>query len=103
MDEHGKVELNPVTNDDINTLNFVVNCIRQVESALYVKKNEIENKKKYTRQDLATMDLAFTHIKETAIVLKHQTDEMQERLRSDSPPPLYNGSDTRKGMNIQDY
>jgi hypothetical protein len=102
MDEHAEVELNPVTNDDINTLNFVLNCIRQVESALDVKKNEIENKKKYTRQDLATMDLAFTHIKETATVLKHQTDEMQERLRSDSFD-LYDASDTRKGMNIQDY
>jgi hypothetical protein len=101
LDEHGEVELNPATNDDINTLNFVVNCIRQVESALAVKKNEIENRKKYTRQDLATMDLAFTQ-KDTATVLKHQTNEMEGRLRSDSYD-LYDRPDTRKGMNIQDY
>ncbi len=63
--------LNLVTKDNINVLNFVVNCITQVESTLDVKKNEIENKKKYTRQDLATMDLAVTHIEETTTVLKH--------------------------------
>ncbi len=63
--------LNLVTKDNINVLNFVVNCITQVESTLDVKKNETENKKKYTRQDLATMDLAVTHIEETATVLKH--------------------------------
>jgi hypothetical protein len=76
--------------------------ITKVESALNVKKKEIENKMKYTREDIATMDLAVTHIKETATVLKHQTDEMEERLKSDSFD-LYDGSDTRKGMNIQDY
>ena len=65
-----EVKLKPVTNGDIGTLNFVINCIRQVESVLDVKKNEIENKKKYTRQDLATIDLAVTHINETDIVLK---------------------------------
>ena len=65
-----EVKLKPVTNGDIGTLNFVINCIRQVESVLDVKKNEIENKKKYTRQDLATIDLAVTHINEMDIVLK---------------------------------
>jgi hypothetical protein len=101
--EKAEVKLNPVTSSDIGTLNFVINCIRQVESVLDVKRNEIEDKKKYTRQDLATMDLAVTHIKETAIMLKHQRDEMEERLKSDSPQ-LYDGPGaTPKGMNIQDY
>jgi hypothetical protein len=36
------------------------------------------------------MDLAITHIKETTIMLKHQRDEMEERLKSDSPE-LYDG------------
>jgi hypothetical protein len=99
----GRVKLNPVTNNDINTLNFVVNCIRQVEGALYITKNEIENKKEYTRKDLARMDLAVTLIKETAFVLKHQRDEMEERVKSDSLD-LYNGQvDIPKGMNIQYY
>ena len=83
--EKPEVKLNPVTDGDIAILNFVVNCIRQIESTLDVKKNEIEIKKKYTRQDLATIDLAFTHMKETAILLKDQRDEMEERLKSDSP------------------
>jgi len=101
--EKPEVKLNPVTDGDIAILNFVVNCIRQIESALDVKKNEIEIKKKYTRQDLATIDLAFTHMKETAILLKDQRDEMEERLKSDSPE-LYDGQGAiPKGMNIQDY
>ena len=54
-----EIKMNPVTNGDIGTLNFVINCIRQVQSVLDVKKNDIENKKKYTRQDLATIDLAL--------------------------------------------
>jgi len=103
LGEYDKVELNPVTNDDINVLNFVVNCIRQVESTLDVKKNEIQNKKKYTREDLATMDLAATHIKETAAELKHQTDKMEERLKSDSSDLYGESLGIRKGMNIQDY
>ena len=67
--EKPEVKLNPVTDGDIAILNFVVNCIRQIESTLDVKK-------KYTRQDLATIDLAFTHMKETAILLKDQRDEI---------------------------
>jgi len=47
--EKPEVKLNPVTDGDIAILNFVVNCIRQIESTLDVKKNEIEIKKKYTR------------------------------------------------------
>jgi DNA-binding LytR/AlgR family response regulator len=101
--EKAEVKLNDVTDDDIATLNFVVNCIREIESALDLKKNEIEIKKKYTRQDLATIDLAFTHMKETVILLKDQRDEMEERLKSDSSD-LYEGPlGIRKGMNIQDY
>jgi hypothetical protein len=70
---------------------------------LDVKKNEIESKKKYTRKDLATMDLAVTGIKETAIVLKHQRDDMEERFKSDSFE-LYDGPcHIPKGMNIPDY
>jgi predicted Holliday junction resolvase-like endonuclease len=66
-----------------------------------VKKNEIQNKKKYTREDLVTMDLAATHIMETAAELKHQTDKMEERLKSGSCD-LYEWSlGIRKGMNIQ--
>jgi|SRR5215469_6648195 len=96
-----EAKLNPVTNGDIGTLNFVINCIRQVESVLDVKKYDIENKKKYTRQDLAT--IALTHIDEMCVVLKHQIDMMQERLKSDSPE-LYDGPIAiPKGMNIQDY
>jgi hypothetical protein len=60
----------------MNILNFVLNCIRQIESALDIKKNEIENGKKYSREDLATIGLAVTHIEEMATVLRHQTDEM---------------------------
>jgi hypothetical protein len=49
------------------------------------------------------MDLAATHIKETAAELKHQTDKMEERLKSD-PCDLYEWSlNIRKGMNIQNY
>ena len=47
-----EVELNPVTNEEINTMNSVV----QIESSLDIKKNEIENRKKYTRKDLVTME-----------------------------------------------
>lgn len=54
-----KVKLNRVTNGDIGTLNLVVTSMREIESALELKKNEIENKKKYTRQDLTTMDLVL--------------------------------------------
>jgi len=98
-----EIRLNPVTNGDVDTLNFVINCMTQVESILNVKKNDIENKKKYTRQDLATIDLALTHINEMGIMLKHQRDVMEERLKSDSPE-LYDGQGTiPKGMNIQDY
>ena len=32
--------------------------------------------KKYTRQDLATIDLALDHINEMGVVLKHQRDVM---------------------------
>lgn len=101
--EKVEVKLNPVTNGDIGTLNFVINCIRQVESVLDVKKNEMEGKKKYTRQDLATMDLALSHIKETAIMLKRQRDEMEGRLKSDSPELYDRPGAIPKGMNIQDY
>ena len=98
-----EIRLNPVTNGDVDTLNFVINCMTQVESILNVKKNDIENKKKYTRQDLATIDLALTHINEMGIMLKHQRDVMEERLKSDSPE-LYDGQGViPKGMNIQDY
>jgi len=98
-----EIRLNPVTNGDVDTLNFVINCMTQVESILNVKKNDIENKKKYTRQDLATIDLALTHINEMGIMLKHQRDVMEERLKSDSPE-LYDGQGAiPKGMNIQDY
>jgi hypothetical protein len=98
-----EVKLNPVTNGDIGTLNFVINCIRQVESVLDVKKNDIENKKKYTRKDLATIDLALTHIDEMGVVLKHQINVMEERLKSDSSE-LYDGPGAiPKGMNIRDY
>jgi hypothetical protein len=103
LDEHDERELNHITNNDINTLNFVVNCMRQVESALDIKKNEIENKKKYTREDIATIDLAVTHIKETATVLKHQTDEIVGRLKSDSFDLYDEPLGIRRGMNIQDY
>ena len=75
-----EIKMNPVTNGDIGTLNFVINCIRQVQRVLYVKKNDIENKKKYTRQDLATIDLALNHINEMGVVLKHQRDVMLERV-----------------------
>jgi hypothetical protein len=98
-----EVELNPVTNGDIGTLNFVINCIRQVESLLDVKKNDIENKKKYTRQDLATIDLALDHIKEIGAVLKHQRDVMVERLNLDSPELYDRPGAIPKGMNIQDF
>ena len=98
-----EVKLNRVTNGDIGTLNFVINCIRQVESVLDVKKNEIENKKKYTRQDLATIDLAVTHINEMDIVLKQQRDVMEERLKSDSRDVYDRPGAIPKGMNIQDY
>ncbi len=98
-----EVKLNSVTSGDIGILNFVVNCIRQVESVLDVKKNDIENKKKYTRQDLATIDLALTHINEMGVVLKHQRDVMGERLKSDSPELYDRPGAIPKGMNIQDY
>jgi len=98
-----EVKPNPVTNGDIGTLNFVINCIRQVESVLDLKKNDIENKKKYTRQDLATIDLALDHINEMGIVLAHQRDVMVERLKSDSSE-LYDGPGAiPKGMNIQNF
>jgi predicted nucleic acid-binding Zn-ribbon protein len=101
--EKGETKLNRVMNGDIRTLNSVVNCIRQIERVLDLKKNEIENKKKYTIQDLATIELAVARIKDTAIVLKHQRDEMEERLKSDSLE-LYDGPrGILKGMNIQDY
>jgi hypothetical protein len=97
-----EVKLNPVTNGDIGTLNFVINCIRQVESVLDVK-NDIENKKKYTRQDLATIDLSLKHINEMGVVLKHQRDVMVERLKSNSPELYDRPGAIPKGMNIQDY
>jgi hypothetical protein len=98
-----EVKMNHVTNGDIGTLNFIINCIRQVESVLDVKKNDIENKKKYTRQDLATIDLVLTHINEMGVVLKHQIDVMEERLKSDSPEFYDRPGAIPKGMNIQDY
>ena len=100
-----EVKLNPVTvtYGDIGTLNFVINCIRQVESVLDIKKNDIENKKKYTRQDLATIDLVLVRINEMGVVLKHQRDVMVERLNLESPE-LYDRPDAiPKGMNIQDF
>jgi len=60
-------------------LQTIVNYIREIESAPDIKKNEMENKTKYTKEDLATMDLAITRMKETATMLKG-SDEMQERL-----------------------
>ncbi len=100
--EKGEAKPNRVMNGDIRTLNSVVNCMRQIERVLYLKKNEIENKKKYTTQDLATIELAVTRIKDTAIVLKHQRDEMEERLKSHSLD-LYDVRPPLKGMNIQDF
>jgi len=98
-----EIKLNPVTNGDIGTLNFVINCIRQVENLLDVKKNDIENKKKYTREDLATIDLALDHINEMGVVLKHQRDVMVERLNLDSPELYDRAGAVPKGMNIQDF
>ena len=98
-----EIKMNPVTNGDIGTLNFVINCIRQVESVLDVKKNGIENKKKYRRQDLAAIDLALTHINEMGVVLKHQRDVMEERLKSDSPELYDRPGAIPKGMNIRDF
>jgi hypothetical protein len=103
LDERNKIGSNPIMNDDINILNFIVNCMRQVESTLDVKKNEIQNKKKYTREDLVTMDLAATHIRETATELKHHTHKMEERIKSDSLDLYQEPLSTLKGMNIQDY
>jgi len=42
-------------------------------------------------------------MKETAILLKDQRDEMEERLKSDSFDFYEEPLDIRKGMNIQDY
>ena len=55
LDGHGEVGLNPVTNDDVNTLNLVVNYIREIESApdtiSYIR--EIERKTKWrTRRNI---------------------------------------------------
>jgi phage terminase large subunit-like protein len=107
LDDLGKMDkdegLNRVTSGDIAILNSVVDCIREIESALEVKRNEIENKKTYTRLDLATMDLAVVRIKETTIVLKHQRDEMEERLKSHSIESYDKPLVLLKGMNIQDF
>ena len=46
MDKELEVMLNPVTNGDIGTLNFVINCIRQVESVLDVKKKRHREQEK---------------------------------------------------------
>ncbi|MGC2574768.1 MAG: hypothetical protein WA364_24905 [Candidatus Nitrosopolaris sp.] len=93
-----EVELNPFTNEEINTMNSVV----QIESSLDIK-NKTENRKKYTRKDLVTMDLTISHIKKTATVVKEQRDGMETRLKSYSID-LYDGIlGNRKGMNIQDY
>ena len=54
-----EVELNHITNGDIRTLSFVVTCMREIESALDLNKNEIEKKKKYTKHDLVRHDVLF--------------------------------------------
>lgn len=59
---------------------LVLDCIKQIESIL----DEIANKVKCARQDLATMDLAVAHIKEKAGALKDQREEMEEGLKLDS-------------------
>jgi predicted nuclease with TOPRIM domain len=86
----------------MNTKIRIVNCIKQIET-LDVKKNEIENKIKGVRQDLAKMDLAVAHIKEAVSALKQQIDEMEEGLKLDSlhlyDAPLC----ILKGMSIRDY
>lgn len=86
--------------DDVKVL--VVNCIKQIES-LDVKKNEIENKIKHARQDLATMDLAVGNIKKMASTLKRHIDETEEDLKSDSLD-LYDAPlGIPKGMSIRNY
>jgi uncharacterized protein (UPF0335 family) len=90
LDEHDEVKV------------LVVNCIKQIES-LDIKKNEIENKIKHARQDLATMDLAVANIKKMASTLKRHIDETEEDLKSDSLD-LYDAPlGIPKGMSIRDY
>ncbi len=87
--------------DEVKEL--VVKYIKEIESVLDLKKNEIENKINNARQDLATMDLAVAHIKETTSMLKQQRDEMEQCLKSDSLDLYDIPVGTPKGMSIRDY
>lgn len=70
-----------------NTLNFAINCLKQTESVLEMKRNEIDNRIKYTTQGI----LAVTYIKQTTNVLKCERAEMEMWLKSDSLE-LWDGS-----------
>jgi hypothetical protein len=43
-----------ITNDDVETFNFIIRFMMQIENKLDTK---IENKTRYTRHDIAIMDL----------------------------------------------
>jgi hypothetical protein len=81
--ETDEIEKAMIRNGDLNTLNFAVDCLRQTENVLEMKKNEIENRLKYTR-GVSSMDLAVAYFKQTTNILKREIDEMEQRLKSDS-------------------
>jgi hypothetical protein len=82
--ETEEIEKAMIRNGDLNMLNFAVNCLRQTENVLEMKKNEIENSIKYTTQGVSSVDLAVAYFKQTTNILKRERDEMEQRLKSDS-------------------
>jgi hypothetical protein len=61
---------------DTNVIDFVVSYLKCMENVL--------KRIKYTRQDLAAMEVVLEHFKETGKGFAKKRDEIEERLKSDS-------------------
>jgi hypothetical protein len=68
-----------ITNDDVETFNFIIRCMMQIENKLKIK---MENNTRYTRHDIAIMDLVAAFFQETTNKLKNKRNEMEEILLS---------------------
>lgn len=56
-----------ITNDDVETFNFIIRRTMQIENKL---ETTMENKTRYTRNDIAIMDLVAAFFQETTNKLK---------------------------------
>jgi len=83
-----EIKLNRITDDDIGSVEFVIDRVKQIEALL--EQLHLKDKIKYTQAQLEAIDVVVTYINGVSNILKQHRDEIQERLKTDSLEP-HNG------------